>query len=77
MEQEGQVVGVPGQAEGTRDVDAVGTTAKVGGDQGELGRLGMQPGPEPAVAADAVDGEDRFAGAGEDLIGQGAAGDRD
>ena len=74
VEHRRHVVGMTGEPVGTLDLDAVGTTAQVRRDQGELGRLRVQPRPEPAVAADPVDREHRFGGATEDLVGEVATG---
>jgi hypothetical protein len=68
------VRGVPAHRGSSPDADAVTAAAQVGRDQAEAGLGRPQPVPQPALAADAVDGEDRLGARGERLDGQPAAG---
>ena len=74
VEHHRHVVGVAGEPVGALDLDAVAPAPQVGRDERELGRLGVQPGPEPAMAADPVDREHRRGGTAEDLVREVATG---
>jgi hypothetical protein len=65
---------VPAHRGRTADACAVTAAAQVGRDQAEAGIGRPQPVPLPALAADAVDGEDRFGARHERLDGEPAAG---
>lgn len=69
------VGGMPGDRRGSFGTDAVTASAQVGRDQAEAGRGGPQPVPQPALAADAVDGDHRLRSGSELLDVNGAAGD--